>query len=104
MVQITTNTFCNREQEREAKAQERKKRIETRDAQMLATLQGSPMEKPEYLKNKTQGKCLISRQVEHWAGDKSPKMAFYQSHNWDTGWHSALGTQKPQGQAPSFPS
>ena len=24
--------------------------------------------------------------------------------NWDIGWHSALGTQKPQGQAPSLPS
>ena len=24
--------------------------------------------------------------------------------NWDIGWHSALGTQEPQGQAPSLPS
>ena len=24
--------------------------------------------------------------------------------NWDTGWHSALGTQEPQGQVPSLPS
>ena len=37
MVQTTTNTFHNREQEREAKAQERKKRKEIRHAQMLAT-------------------------------------------------------------------
>ena len=43
MVQTATNTFYNREQEREAKAQEREKRKETRHAQMLATLQGSPM-------------------------------------------------------------
>ena len=43
MVQIATNTFYNREQEREAKAQEREKRKETRHAKMLATLQGSPV-------------------------------------------------------------
>ena len=36
MVQIATNTFYNREQEREAKAPEREKRKETRHAQMLA--------------------------------------------------------------------
>ena len=42
-VQIATNTFYNREQEREAKAQERERRKETRHAQMLAALQGSPM-------------------------------------------------------------
>ena len=42
MVQTTTNTFYNREQEREAKAQEKGKRKEVRHAQMLATLQGSP--------------------------------------------------------------
>ena len=42
-VQTATNTFYNREQEREAKAQEREKRKETRHAQMLAILQGSPM-------------------------------------------------------------
>ena len=38
MVQTATNTFYNREQEREAKAQEREKRKETRHAQMLAAL------------------------------------------------------------------
>ena len=47
MVQIANNTFYNREQEREAKAQEREKRKETGHAQMLATLQGSPMANPE---------------------------------------------------------
>ena len=42
MVQTATNTFYNREQEKEAKAQERERRKESRHAQMLATLQGSP--------------------------------------------------------------
>ena len=44
MVQRATNPFYNREQEREAKFQEREKRKETRHALMLAALQGSPME------------------------------------------------------------
>ena len=52
MVQTATNTFYNREQEREAKTQEREKRKETRHAQMLAALQGSPMVNPESLKDK----------------------------------------------------
>ena len=52
MVQTATNTFYNREQEREAKAQETEKRKETRQIQMLAALQGSPMANPESLKNK----------------------------------------------------
>ena len=51
MVQTDTNTFHNREQE-EAKAQEREKRKETRHAQMLATLQRSPMANPKSLKDK----------------------------------------------------
>ena len=67
MVQTTTNTFYNREQEREVEAQEREKRKETRDAQMLGTLQGSPMANPESLKDKAPGKCLICRQGGHWA-------------------------------------
>ena len=67
------------EQEREAKAQEREKRKEARHAQMLAALQGSPTVNPESLK------CLICRQVGHWAKecqncDKLPKMACYKSH------------------------
>ena len=61
MVQTATNTFYNREQEKQAKAQEREKRKETRHAQMLATLQGSPMANPESLKDKARGKCLICR-------------------------------------------
>ena len=58
-----TNTFYNREQEKEAKAQERKRRKETRHGQMLAALQGSPMANPEFLKDSLvlQGKCLIHR-------------------------------------------
>ena len=42
MVQTATNTFYNREQEREAKAQEREKRKETRHAHMLAALWQTP--------------------------------------------------------------
>ena len=45
MVQTATNTFYNRKQERE-------RRKETRHAQMLATLQRSPMANPESLKDK----------------------------------------------------
>ena len=52
MIQTATNTFYNREQEREAKAQERERRKETRHAQMLAALQGSPMVNLESLKDK----------------------------------------------------
>ena len=52
MVQTATNTFYNREQEWEAKAQEREKRKKTRHAQMLAALQGSPMANPKSLKDK----------------------------------------------------
>ena len=85
MIQTATNTFYNKEQEKEAKAQERKKRKETRHAQMLATLHGSPMANPESLKDKAWGKYLICRQVGHWAKDcpnhdKSPKMACYKCY------------------------
>ena len=52
MAQAATNTFYNRRQEREAKAQEREKRKGTSHAQMLAALQGSPMANPESLKDK----------------------------------------------------
>ena len=47
MIQTATNTFHNREQEKEAKAQEREGRKETRHAQMLAALQRSPMAHPD---------------------------------------------------------
>ena len=85
MIHTATNTFYNREQEREAKAQEREKRKETRHAQMLAALQGKPMANPKSLKDKAPGKCLICRQVRHWAKEspnhgKSPQMACYKCH------------------------
>ena len=72
MVLTANNTFYNREQERDAKAQEREKRKEMRHAQMLATLQQSPMTSPKSLKDKAQGKCLICRQAGQWA-KKCPK-------------------------------
>ena len=85
MVQTATNTFYNREQEKEAKAQERERRKETRHAHMLATLQRSPMAHPNSLKDKAQGKCLLCRQEGHWAKeclncDKSPKTACHKCH------------------------
>ena len=101
----STNTFYNREQEKEAKAQERERRKETRHAQMLATLQRSPMANPESLKDKAQS-------VDRWGiGPKSVQTMTSllewlatNAINWDIGWHFALGTQEPQGQAPSLPS
>ena len=54
MIQTATNTFYNGEQEKEAKAQERERRKETRHAQMLAALQESPMAHPEGLNDKAQ--------------------------------------------------
>ena len=85
MVHTVTNIFYNGEQERESKAQERERRKETRHAQMLAALQGSPMANPESLKDKARDKCLICRQAAHWAKecpncDKSPKMACHKCH------------------------
>ena len=85
MVQAATNTFYNRRQEREAKAQEREKRKGTSHGQMLAAFQGSSMANPESLKDKAWGKCLICIQARHWFTecpncDKSPKMACYKCH------------------------
>ena len=85
MVQTATNTFYNREQEKEAKAQERERRKEARHAQMLAALQGSPVVNPKSLKDKARGKCLICRQARHWATecanhDTSPKTVCYKCH------------------------
>ena len=76
---------------------------------MLAALQGSPMANPESLKDKAEAKCLICRQAGHWAKecpnhDKSPKATCYKCLQWDTGQHSALGTQRPQNQVPSLHS
>ena len=109
MVQTATNTFYNREQEKEAKGQEKERKKETRHAQMLATLQRSPMANPESLKDKARDRCLICRQ----AGIRPKSVQTVRSLlerlatnaiNWDTGRHSALGTQEPQGQVPSLPS
>ena len=109
MIQTATNTFYNKEQEKEAKAQERKKRKETKHAQTLAALQGSPMANPESLKDKARGKCLICRQVGHWAKecpnhDKSPRTACYKCHQ--LGHWAALcpGDPRASNQAPSLPS
>ena len=82
MTQTATNTFYDRAQEREAKAQERERREETRHAQVLAALQGSPMTNPESLKDEAQGKHLIYIQVRHWAKEcpnheKPSKLACY---------------------------
>ena len=99
MVQTATNTFYSREQEREAKAQEREKRKETSHAQMLAALQGSPMANPKSLKDKALTKCLICRQVGHWAKecpnrDKSLKIACYKCHQ--LGHWAALCSRHPR--------
>ena len=45
VVQMATNNFYNREEEREAKAQERERSKQTRHAKMLATQQ--PTQSPE---------------------------------------------------------
>ena len=108
MVQTATNTFYNREQEREAKAQERETRKETMYAWMLATLQGSPIANPESLKDKAGGK----QSVDRWdIGPKSDqtmtsllKGLATNAINWDIKQLSALRTQEPQGQAPNLPS
>ena len=97
--------FYNREQEREAKAQEREKRKETRQAQMLAALQRSPMTNPESLKDKAQivfrhCKCLIDREAGHGAKEcpnygKSPKKTCFKSHQ--LGSTLPLKLKSPQG-------
>ena len=61
IVQTATDTFYNREQEKEAKAQEEERKKETKYAQMLAALQGSHMAHCKSLKDKARGKCLICR-------------------------------------------
>ena len=99
MVQTATNTFYNREQEKEAKTQEKERKKETRHAQMLATLQRSPMTNPESLRQKARDRCLICRQAGHWAKecpnrDKSPRMAFHKCHQ--LGHWSALCPRDPR--------
>ena len=85
MVQTATNTFYNRKQVKEAKAQEKERKKKTRHAQMLATLQRSPMANPESLRDKALDKCLICRQAGYWAKEcpnhnKSPRTACHKSH------------------------
>ena len=98
MVQTATSTFYNREQEKEAKAQEKERKKETRHAQMLATLQKSPMANPESLKDKARDKCLICKWAGHLAKecpnrDKSPRMACHKCHQ--LGHWAALGPRDP---------
>ena len=88
MVQTANITFYNREHEKEAKAQERERRKETRHAQMLAALQGSPMANPESLKDRAQGECQDRRDI----GPKSVqiltsllKWLAISDINWDIG-------------------
>ena len=99
MVQTATNTSYNREQEKEAKAQEKDRKKETRHAQMLAALQRSPMVNPESLKDKALDKCLICRQAGHWAKecpnrDKSPRTACHKCHQ--LGHWAALCSRDPR--------
>ena len=65
MIQTATNTFYNREQEREAKAQERENRKETKAYPDSGHPPGKPYGKTESLKNKARGKWLICWQVGH---------------------------------------
>ena len=62
---------------------------------MLATLQGSPMAKPESLMDKAGGKCLTCRQAGHWANLVTSLLKWLATNaiNWDTGRHSALKCQ-----------
>ena len=67
------------------------------------------MAHPEPLNDKARGKCLICRQAGHWAKSVLTVTNLLEqlatnAINWDIGQHSALGTQKPQGQVPSLPS
>ena len=106
MVQTATNTFYNREQEREANAQKGEKRKEKRHAYVLATLQRSPMANTESLKDKANAQSVDKRDI----GPKNVqtmtsllKWLATNVINWDI-WHSALNTQEPQGQESSLPS
>ena len=104
MVQTVTNTFYNRTGEGgQGPGKEDKERDKA--CPDAGHLQGSPMANPEFLKDKAQGKCLICR---HWTkGSKLTNLLKQLATNaisWDFGQHLALGTQEPQGQAPSLPS
>ena len=109
MVEATPNTFYNREQEKEAKAQEREKRKETRHAQMLAIFQGSRTANPKSLKGKARANAKsvdrrdIGPKIVQTVTSLLKQLAII-AINWDIRQHSALGIQEPQGQAPSLPS
>ena len=84
MVQTVTNTFNNREQEKDTKAQEKEKRKEARHAQMLALLQGSPMANLESLNAKK----------TWWAEDKfydSAKTQSVKCKMWESEWGKGPG-------------
>ena len=106
MVQIATNTFYNREQEKEAKAQEKER-------------QGMPRCWPPSREAlwQTPSPWRTRHETDAWSVDRrgiGPKSVqtvtsllerlATNAINWDIGRHSALGTQEPQGQAPSLPS
>ena len=69
MVQTATNTFYNREEEREAKTQEVEKRRD-KACPDAGCPPGKPYGKPQILKG--QSKCLICRQ-EGTSGQRVPK-------------------------------
>ena len=63
------------------------------------------MANPESLKDKARDKCLICRQAGHWANQTMTNLLEWlatNAINWDIERHSALGTQEPQGQAPTL--
>ena len=95
MIQKDTNTFYNREQEREAKAQEREKRKRQGMPRCCSPFREALR---RVLEGQVRGKCLICRQAGRWAKEypnhgKSPKMACCTCHQlghwsivcpWDT--------------------
>ena len=76
---------------------------------MLAAFQGSHMANPESLKDKarTNAYSVDRRDIEPKSVQTVTSLLKWLAINaisWDIGQHSALGTQEPQGQAPSLPS
>ena len=84
MVQIATNTFYNREQERGAKAQEREKRKETGMPRCWPPSREAHG-KPRVLKGQGRRQMPDLRQAGHWAKecpnrDKASRMACHKCH------------------------
>ena len=84
VVQTATNTFYNREQEKEAKAQE-KERKKDKACPDAGCPPGKPYSRPQTPTDKARGKCLICRQEGHPAKecpnrDKSPRTACHKCH------------------------